>query len=83
MPFYVYILQSETEQSFYIGYSQNLENRVNEHNLGNTRYSKSKRPWKLVYHEIFDDKTEVIKRERFLKKQKSRAFYLKLIAQTK
>ena len=77
--YYTYILQSEKDQSFYIGYTSNLEHRLYEHNEGFSRYTKHKRPWKIVYFEKFEEKSEAIKRERFLKKQKNRAFYNRLI----
>jgi len=79
MIYWVYILQSIKDESFYIGYTRNLEARVKEHNEGFTRYTKYKRPWKLVYHEEFNSKTEAIKRELFLKKQKNKEFYKELI----
>jgi putative endonuclease len=74
----VYILHSTTFDSFYIGYTSDIEKRLLEHNSGLTRSTKAKRPWKLVYSEEYPDKTLSIKRERFLKAQKSKAFYKKL-----
>jgi putative endonuclease len=78
--FYIYILQSELDWSFYIGFTENIESRVYEHNFGRTGYSKSKRPWKLIYSEEFGTRTEAIKRERYLKKLKSRRYIEKLVA---
>jgi len=75
MPFYVYILKSQKDQSFYIGYTNDLDSRIREHNEGFARYTKNKRPWNLVYSEEFVTKKEAIIRERFLKKQKNREFY--------
>jgi putative endonuclease len=74
----VYILYSEIFDSFYIGYSANVENRVHQHNLGLTKSTKNKIPWRLAYSEAFDSKMEAIRRERFLKAQKSKPFYKKL-----
>ncbi|MBS1539503.1 MAG: GIY-YIG nuclease family protein, partial [Bacteroidetes bacterium] len=34
MDFYVYILQSDKDQSFYIGQTNNLDERLKRHNLG-------------------------------------------------
>ncbi len=79
MVYWVYILQSLKDESFYIGYTRNIQARVKEHNEGFTRYTKHKRPWKLVYQEEFSTKNEAIKRELFLKNQKNREFYQKLI----
>ena len=62
MKFYVYILQSLKDNSFYTGYSSNLLNRVREHNFGSTRYTSHKRPWELIYSEEFDNKRDALKR---------------------
>ncbi len=77
--FFTYILQSQQDKSFYIGYSSNLEKRLREHNEGLSKYTKRKIPWKMVYFEVFETKSESIKREVFLKKQKSVVFLKKLI----
>jgi putative endonuclease len=79
MEYFVYILQSEKDESFYIGYTSDLQRRLDEHNSGKTRYSSKKCPWKIVYYEDFENKTEAIKREKFLKRQKNRQFYQRLI----
>ncbi len=80
MPFHVYILQSLTDGSYYIGYTKNLNKRLLQHNKAKTGYSAKKIPWELVYSESFDTKSAAILRERFLKDQKSREFIRKLIA---
>ena len=77
--FYVYILQSSVDESFYIGFTENLDKRVNQHNSGESGYTSRKMPWKLVYFEEFNTKTDAIKRERFLKAQKNKVFYHRLI----
>ncbi len=77
--FLVYILRSTVDGSFYIGYSSDINRRLFEHNSGKTRYTKNKRPWELVYSEKFISKKDALKRERFLKSQKNRSFYEKLI----
>ena len=61
--YFVYILRSEIDSSFYIGYTNCLERRFVEHNMGKYRYTKSKRPWQLYYSEEFLDKSSAIKRE--------------------
>ena len=83
MTYTVYIIQSLKDDSFYIGYTTDIKRRIEEHNSGNTRYSSKKRPWVLVYAENFDNKHDALIRERFLKKQKNRQFYLKLIQNQK
>lgn len=77
--FYIYILQSLKTNNFYIGYTSNIKQRLIYHNGGLNRSTKNKGPWILKYKEEFLTKTEAIKRERFLKKQRNRQFYKKLI----
>ncbi|MFD0863838.1 GIY-YIG nuclease family protein [Sungkyunkwania multivorans] len=78
--FYTYIIQSEKDGSYYTGYSSDLDDRLLRHNTGKSRYTSKRMPWVLVYSEVFTTKTEAIKRERFLKRQKSREFYERMIA---
>ncbi len=67
--YYVYIIQSEVDGTFYKGYSTNYLQRLEEHNSGLSQYTSRKTPWKLVYVEEFVSKTEALKREKMLKKQ--------------
>ena len=69
--YYVYILQSLKDNTTYIGYTENLEKRIAEHNKGKTKSIKHKVPFKLVYNEPYESKTEAIKREIKLKKNSS------------
>ena len=75
----VYILQSGKDSSLYIGYTSDLGRRIDQHNAGESRYTKSKIPWHVVYTEKFKLKSDAIKRERFLKKQRNSEFYKRLI----
>ena len=72
MAFYVYIIQSLKDGSYYIGSTQNLEERLARHNQGRSKYTKSKRPWELVYYEEHPDRSNALKRESRIKRQKSR-----------
>lgn len=65
--FFTYILKSEKDKTFYYGHSKDLENRLKRHNQGKVRSTKSKRPWILHYHEVFESKSEAYKREMFFK----------------
>jgi putative endonuclease len=79
----VYILQSEKDGSYYIGFTSNLNQRLEYHNSGKSRYTSKKMPWKVVYTELFETRSEAIRREKFLKKQKNHEFYKKLIDEKK
>ena len=48
MTHYVYILQSESVGKHYCGETQNIEDRIERHNLGISKSTKSGIPWKLI-----------------------------------
>ena len=75
----VYIIQSLKDETFYIGHTFDLDKRLAYHNSGKSRYTSKKIPWKLVYYESYGSKGEAMKRERFLKRQKNKEFYKRLI----
>ena len=77
--YYVYIIQSQLDNSFYIGFSENVDARLREHNVGRTNYTSKKRRWILVYVEEYENKTDALRRELFLKRQKNKSFYQRLI----
>ena len=69
--FHLYILLSEKTNKFYIGSTGNLEDRIIRHNSGRSKATKSGIPWKLLYTEEFETRSEAIKREQELKSWKS------------
>ena len=69
-----YVLKSERDNHLYIGLTSNLRKRVDEHNRGKVRSTKSRRPLSLVYYEEHEDKTLGRKREIFLKSGQGRLF---------
>jgi putative endonuclease len=79
MKFSVYILQSVEDKSFYIGFTSNMKQRLEYHNSGKSRYTSRKMPWTIVYEELYDTRSEAMKRKRFLKKQRNKEFYQLLI----
>ncbi len=65
---YVYILRCK-DNSLYTGWCVDLEKRLALHNSGKgAKYTRSKRPCKLVYYEEIDNKSEALKREIAIKK---------------
>jgi len=68
MPFYVYIIQSQADGSYYKGFSENPPNRLLQHNNEECTYTSRKTPWGLVYVEELPTKREALIRERGLKK---------------
>ena len=78
--FYTYVLYSDSKGKYYVGYTHDLNLRLERHNEGWSRSTKSGIPWKIVYYEEFGTKSEAMKRESEIKKKKSRKYIEKLIA---
>jgi len=68
MAFYVYIIKSQLDESYYKGFSENPHMRLSQHNNGDSHYTSNKIPWYLVYIEELTTKREALIRERSLKK---------------
>ncbi|MDQ5953909.1 MAG: putative endonuclease [Patescibacteria group bacterium] len=68
----VYVLKSLKNNYRYIGQTNNLNKRLNEHNSGLSKSTKNIRPLVLDYSEEYATRSEAMKRERFLKSGKGR-----------
>ncbi|MEK7664307.1 MAG: GIY-YIG nuclease family protein [Patescibacteria group bacterium] len=75
--FMLYVLQSKKDLSFYIGFTSDLKRRINEHNKGLSRSTKHKRPWVLIYCEIYRARKDASEREKKLKEHKNAWIKLK------
>lgn len=65
--YYVYILLSLKDKRFYVGFTNNLKNRLQQHARGEVRSTKNRRSLKLIHYEYFIDKQDAMAREVFLK----------------
>lgn len=67
--FTVYVLENENDKSWYIGQTDNLKRRIEEHNSkqGGRTTSIKAGSWELVYAEAYIDRRDAIGREKFLK----------------
>lgn len=72
MEFKVYILYSFDWQKYYIGQTNNLSLRLDQHNKTGNGYTSKFRPWRLVYEETFDNRIEAVKLENYLKSLKNK-----------
>lgn len=82
MNFYVYILYSDVHDRFYIGQTNDLEKRLDRHNKGYVKSTKAYKPWRLLYYEKYNSRSEAMKREGYLKSLKSKAALKDLIEST-
>ena len=80
MLYYTYIIFSSTLNSYYIGSTENLDNRVIQHNNSNgAKFTKRAKDWELVYSETFETRAEAQAREYSIKRKKSRVYIAWLI----
>lgn len=71
--FYVYVLLSLKDHRFYIGYTNNLKRRLNEHNSGKNISTKPRLPLKLIYYEAHLSKSDAMRRESYFKTTKGKS----------
>lgn len=65
--YYVYVLKSELDGKNYVGFTQNIEQRFEQHSKGFVFSTKNKRPLKLIYFEACLCKDDATHREKYLK----------------
>ena len=80
MAYVVYIIYSEKIDKYYIGRSENFDQRIEIHNSPeNLKWSKTGQPWRHFLLITCESKNQSIEIERYLKKMKSRK-YLEYLA---
>ena len=67
MNYFVYVIESQTHHTRYVGSTQDVQKRLGEHNEGRCRYTSGRRPWRLIRQEEYSTLSEARLRERFLK----------------
>ncbi len=74
MFFYVYVLESLKDDKRYIGYTNNLKRRIEEHKKGLSFATKFRLPFKLIYFEGCINNEDAKRRENYLKVTQGRRF---------
>lgn len=78
MSYTVYVIRSE-EGFTYTGYTEDLENRLKEHdNRSLSFWTKRGKNWKVVHSEEYNSRTVAMKREKWLKTEFGREYLKKL-----
>ena len=73
--YYVYILQSgKNPNCFYGGFTENLKERLAEHNAGKSTHTRPLRPWRIKTCIAFTERQAALDFERYLKTASGRAF---------
>jgi putative endonuclease len=65
--FYAYILKSLRDGGYYYGSTDDLVERLKNHNSGKVKYTKGHKPYVLHYKESFETRKQSMVRERFFK----------------
>ena len=72
--FFVYAIKSQKDGRIYVGFTNDLPKRLEEHNSGKTKSTKGFRPWKLIYSEEIQTREMARKREKYLKSGTGKEF---------
>ncbi len=73
--YYVYMLQSMTNPDrFYVGMTEDLEERIKEHNAGAVPHTSKDRPWRVETAVAFRSRIKAVAFEKYLKSHSGRAF---------
>jgi len=76
--YYVYVLRN-TKGQLYIGSTDDLERRVQQHQQGETRWTRNRGPWTLVFSESFQTRADAMHREKQLKRGRANQQLRKLL----
>ncbi len=79
MSYFIYILFSSTLDLYYIGFSGNPDLRLNKHLSNHKGFTSKAKDWRIVYKEVFQEKSEALKREKQLKAWKNKIRIKQLI----
>jgi putative endonuclease len=71
---YVYILQSDDSEHFYVGITDDLRTRLGKHNAGEVSHTSKFKPWRIKTYVAFHDEAQAFQFERYLKSPSGRAF---------
>ncbi len=74
---YTYVLQSEKDDKFYVGFTKDLKLRFEQHNKGLVESTKNRIPFRMIYYEACLDQSDATKREKYLKTYHGKMFLKK------
>ena len=74
MNWHVYVLRSTKSGMWYVGATNDLRKRLQEHNENKSTYTKGRGPFKLIYDEICANRDDALARERYLKSGMGRRY---------
>jgi len=80
--YFVYVLKSKIKETTYVGFTNNIERRLIEHNCGKTKFTRNYKPWEIVYKEEITREDVAIKREKYFKSAAGRRLIRKILGRT-
>ena len=73
--YYVYLIQSiKNSKRTYVGYTTDIQKRIEKHNEGGSVYTAKYKPWKLITYIYFNSKNKALQFETYLKSGSGCAF---------
>lgn len=73
--FYVYLIRSiKNPNKTYVGFTNDLKERLKKHNEGASIFTYDDRPWKLITFIGFDEKSKAVEFEKYIKSGSGYAF---------
>ena len=76
---FVYAIQSDNDNRIYVGMSVDPEKRLQEHNQGKTKSTKGFLPWRIIYQESLNSRSEARAREKYFKSGVGKEFLKSLV----
>ena len=76
----VYVLCSADKSRTYVGQTADVDSRLQRHNAGLVKSTKSKRPWTVLHTESCNTRSEAMQRERWYKSPAGRKMIASLLA---
>jgi putative endonuclease len=70
--YYIYVLHNSLKDFIYIGYSENLKQRISSHNSGKNKSTKAYIPLELIHYEAYKNIKDAKRREEYLKTNRGR-----------
>jgi len=79
MNYYVYALKSLKDGRIYIGISENIVKRLEQHNGGKTKSTKGYAPWKIIFTRKANDRKHARELEKYYKSGSGKEKLKKLV----
>ena len=80
--YFVYVIQSVRDDWIYVGYTTDFKKRITRHNLGHVTSTKIHRPFRMLFLEIYINKADAKRREKYLKTTKGKQTLKTMLIQT-